>query len=53
MSSAVAAGVCGAPSFEVRFTPEGGEEEPPLLFWGKDRLDQVAAALRGWRPAAG
>lgn len=35
-------GVCGAPSFLVN---------DRLLFWGQDRLDQVALALNGWIPA--
>ena len=38
------AGACGAPTFLV-----DGE----VLFWGEDRLDMVADALRGWRPAVG
>ena len=37
---ALAAGVCGAPSFLVR----------THLFWGQDRLDFVRAALQGWTP---
>jgi 2-hydroxychromene-2-carboxylate isomerase len=37
---ALAAGVCGAPSFLVR----------THLFWGQDRLDFVRAALEGWTP---
>jgi 2-hydroxychromene-2-carboxylate isomerase len=37
---AVAAGLCGAPSFLV------GD----LLFWGQDRLGFVERALTGWRP---
>ena len=41
------AGVFGAPTAVV--DDPGG----PLLFWGQDRLDLVAAALRGWRPAVG
>jgi 2-hydroxychromene-2-carboxylate isomerase len=40
-------GVFGVPTCVVR--DPGG----PLVFWGQDRLDLVAAALRGWRPAAG
>ncbi|MFT7520817.1 MAG: 2-hydroxychromene-2-carboxylate isomerase [Kiritimatiellia bacterium] len=36
---AVASGVCGAPTCEV-----GG-----TVFWGQDRLEQVRAAVRGWR----
>jgi 2-hydroxychromene-2-carboxylate isomerase len=42
-------GVCGAPSFLVR----AHDEEPGVLFWGQDRLDFVAKALDGWRPAKG
>lgn len=42
--AAAAAGACGVPSFQV---------DGQLLFWGVDRLDQVEAALSGWRPAAG
>ena len=34
------AGACGVPSFQI------GD----LLFWGQDRLDQVAKALDGWVP---
>jgi len=41
---AVALGVCGAPSFRVGSA--NGDDGP--LFWGQDRLDQVAAAARGW-----
>lgn len=41
------AGVFGVPTCVVH-DPAG-----PLLFWGQDRLDLVAAAARGWRPAAG
>jgi 2-hydroxychromene-2-carboxylate isomerase len=37
---AIAAGVCGAPSFLVR----------GHLFWGQDRLDLVARTLSGWNP---
>lgn len=40
---AAAAGVFGAPSFVV-----GGH-----VFWGQDRLEMVAAAVGGWRPARG
>jgi 2-hydroxychromene-2-carboxylate isomerase len=39
-ADAVAAGLCGAPSFLV------GD----LLFWGQDRLLYVEKALRGWHP---
>jgi 2-hydroxychromene-2-carboxylate isomerase len=46
-AEAQAAGVFGAPTCIVR-----GPDKAPLLFWGQDRLDLVAAALRGWRPAA-
>jgi 2-hydroxychromene-2-carboxylate isomerase len=34
------AGACGVPSFQI------GD----VLFWGQDRLDQVAKALDGWVP---
>jgi 2-hydroxychromene-2-carboxylate isomerase len=37
--TAKALGICGAPTFVV-----DGQ-----LFWGQDRLDHVARALRGWR----
>lgn len=37
---AIAAGVCGAPSFLVR----------GHLFWGQDRLDLVERTLLGWEP---
>jgi 2-hydroxychromene-2-carboxylate isomerase len=37
---ALAAGVCGAPSFVVR----------GHLFWGQDRLDLVDRTLAGWNP---
>lgn len=40
---ALRAGACGAPTFVV------GDQ----LFWGQDRLDMVAAALRGWRSPTG
>jgi len=40
-------GVFGVPTCVVR-DPRG-----PLVFWGQDRLDLVAAALRGWRPTSG
>jgi 2-hydroxychromene-2-carboxylate isomerase len=39
---AIAAGVCGVPSFAVR----------GHLFWGQDRLDLVARTLAGWEPPA-
>jgi 2-hydroxychromene-2-carboxylate isomerase len=39
------AGVFGAPTCIVH-DPRG-----PLLFWGQDRLELVAAAAMGWRPA--
>ena len=39
---AEAIGACGAPTFEVN-----GE----VIIWGQDRIDQVEAALCGWRPA--
>lgn len=39
-------GVFGVPTCVVR--DPGG----PLVFWGQDRLDLVAAALRGWRPTS-
>ena len=39
---AIAAGVCGVPSFRVR----------QHLFWGQDRLPLVARALAGWEPPA-
>jgi 2-hydroxychromene-2-carboxylate isomerase len=38
---AIEAGACGVPSFQI------GD----VLFWGQDRLDQVAHALDGWRPS--
>lgn len=41
---AIGRGVFGAPAFWVE--PQG------LLFWGQDRLDFVAKALRGWTPRA-
>lgn len=37
---AIAAGVCGVPSFLAR----------GHLFWGQDRLDLVARTLAGWNP---
>ena len=46
-AAAIAAGVFGAPTMMV--DDPGG----PLAFWGQDRLDLVADALRGWRPRAG
>jgi len=46
-SAAREAGVFGAPTCVVH-DPSG-----PLLFWGQDRLELVAAAAAGWRPAAG
>lgn len=39
---ALAAGVCGVPSFVVR----------GHLFWGQDRLDLVSRTLDGWEPPA-
>jgi len=39
---AIAAGVCGVPSFVVR----------GHLFWGQDRLDLVSRTLGGWYPPA-
>jgi 2-hydroxychromene-2-carboxylate isomerase len=46
-AEAQAAGVFGVPTCVVH-DPAG-----PIAFWGQDRLDLVAAALRGWRPADG
>jgi len=43
-ATARAAGVFGAPTMIV---------DERFLFWGQDRLDLVAAALRGWCPEAG
>lgn len=43
-AAARAAGVFGVPTAVV-----GGQ----FAFWGQDRLDLVAAALRGWQPEAG
>lgn len=43
-TAAIAAGVCGVPSFQV---------DDRYLFWGQDRLHQVEEALHGWRPTAG
>ena len=40
---AIAAGVCGVPSFVAR----------GHLFWGQDRLDLVKRTLRGWDPPTG
>ncbi len=37
-------GLCGVPGFHVSDGDRG------VLFWGQDRLDQVALALGGWRP---
>jgi 2-hydroxychromene-2-carboxylate isomerase len=45
--AARAAGVFGVPSCVVH-DPAG-----PLLFWGQDRLELVAAAAAGWRPRIG
>ncbi len=45
---AIALGVFGAPAMIVR-----RDGAPPALFWGQDRLDQVAAALAGWQPDHG
>ncbi|MCE9580275.1 MAG: DsbA family protein [Deltaproteobacteria bacterium] len=42
---AIGLGVFGAPAMIVR-----RDGAPPALFWGQDRLDQVAAALAGWDP---
>ena len=39
--AAMNAGACGVPTFLVN---------DQHLFWGQDRLDQVAAALDGWLP---
>lgn len=48
--AAVAAGVFGAPSFVVHHDAPG---DPPWLFWGQDRLDQLEDAITGvWRPPA-
>lgn len=41
---AIAAGACGAPTFVV---------DDRHVFWGQDRMDMVAAALRGWSPISG
>jgi len=41
---AEAAGVCGAPTFQV----DGGS-----LYWGQDRLPMVQTALGGWDPQRG
>ncbi|MBK9031774.1 MAG: 2-hydroxychromene-2-carboxylate isomerase [Myxococcales bacterium] len=45
-AAATAAGVFGAPTTIVH------SAAGPLAFWGQDRLDLVAAALRGWIPEA-
>lgn len=42
---AIAAGVCGVPSFVVR--NDSGSEH---LFWGQDRLELVSRTLGGWNP---
>jgi 2-hydroxychromene-2-carboxylate isomerase len=39
---AIAAGVCGVPSFVAR----------GHLFWGQDRLELVSRTLGGWEPPA-
>jgi 2-hydroxychromene-2-carboxylate isomerase len=44
---AIALGIFGAPACVIR---RAGR--PPLLFWGQDRLPQVAAVLAGWDPDA-
>lgn len=46
-TEAVESGVFGAPTSIVHGNGE------PMLFWGQDRLDMVADALRGWRPKHG
>jgi len=46
--AAVAAGICGVPTYVVR----DGEEEG-VMFWGQDRLMMVEKALDGWRPKTG
>ena len=43
-AAARAAGVFGVPAMIV---------DDRFLFWGQDRLDLVAAALRGWQPESG
>jgi 2-hydroxychromene-2-carboxylate isomerase len=47
--AAVAAGLCGAPSYLVL----GEDDDEPLLFWGQDRLPLIERALDGWRPRSG
>jgi len=42
-------GLCGAPSFLV----QSDDQQPPMLFWGQDRLELVSKALGGWRPVVG
>ncbi|MCC6558817.1 MAG: 2-hydroxychromene-2-carboxylate isomerase [Polyangiaceae bacterium] len=42
---AIAAGLCGAPTFVVTAPHLDG-----ALFWGQDRLDFVEKALGGWTP---
>lgn len=44
-SAAAAQGIFGAPAMIV-----SDDLHPPSLFWGQDRLGQVAAALAGWHP---
>jgi len=39
---AIAAGVCGVPSFKIR----------EHLYWGQDRLELVSRTLGGWDPPA-
>ncbi len=46
--AALAAGVCGVPSFEARVG-----DRAPVLIWGQDRLEMLGAVLDGWHPAAG
>jgi len=46
-SAALEAGVFGAPTSIVH------GNGAPMLFWGQDRLEMVADALRGWRPSCG
>lgn len=46
-AAARAAQVYGAPTTVVHGA------RGPIPFWGQDRLDLVAAALRGWHPEAG
>ena len=41
--AAAAIGAAGVPTFQVE----------DIVIWGQDRLDQVEAALRGWRPVSG